>query len=108
MAEMSEEKKQFLGQAQVYQQQLQGIMTQKEALKMQATELKKAVDEIDKTKETEVYKISGPILIKSKKAEVKKDLQGKETLLKAQVDTLEKTEKRIKEKLEELHGKLVK
>lgn len=102
----SEQEKQILGQAQTYQQQLQGIMGQKENMKLQSLEIGKAVEELGKTKETDVYKISGPILLKSKKADVLKELKEKQEFLSAQLKTLEKSEERLKSKLEELKGKL--
>jgi len=105
---MTEKAKELLGQAQTYQQQLQVLLAQKEAITMQLIELKKALEELGKTKETEVYRISGPILIRAKKTDVKKDLQDKEKIMDTRVKTIETNEKRIKDKLDELRQDLTK
>lgn len=103
---MSDEVQKLLEQAQVYQQQMQGVITQKEALNMQLMEITKALEELEKSKETEVYKLAGPVLIKTKKAEAEKELNEKKDTIGLRVKTLEKSETRLKEKVEELRKKL--
>jgi prefoldin beta subunit len=105
MAE-NERIQQLLNQAQLYQQQVQNILAQKETLNIQLIEIGKALEELGKTREADVYKIAGPILIKSKKADVKKDLKEKEDTIRNRLKTLESGEKRIREKIEELRGKI--
>lgn len=103
---MSDEIQHLLEQAQVYQQQIQGVITQKETLKMQVMEIDKALEELGKSKETEVYKLSGPVLIKTKKSDAEKDLKEKKETVDLRVKSLEKSEARLKEKIEELRKKL--
>jgi len=105
---VSEQAQQLLGQAQIYQQQMQGILTQKEMLSAQLMEIEKALDELGKTKETQVYRISGPILIKSSKNEVKKELEEKKEMMGLRIKSLEKSEKKVKEKIGVLRDKLSK
>ncbi|GEM_PF-759313 len=100
------ETQQLLEQAQTYQQQMQGIIAQKEAMKMQLLEMNKALEELGKSKETEVYRLSGPVLIKEKKTAVEKDLKENVEALEARQKAMEKSEARIKEKIEELRKKL--
>ncbi|UCD07017.1 MAG: prefoldin subunit beta [Candidatus Aenigmatarchaeota archaeon] len=106
MAEESKQVQQLLNQAQLYQQQIQNILAQKETLNIQLIEIGKALEELEKTKEGEVYKIAGPILIKSKKADAKKDLKEKEDAIRTRLKTMESGEKRIREKIEDLREKL--
>lgn len=107
MADDSKQIQQLLNQAQLYQQQMQGIMAQKENMNVQLIEISKALEELEKTKtDEEVYKIAGPILIKSKKAEVKKELKEKEDIIRARLKTMESGEKRIKDKIEDLRDKI--
>jgi prefoldin beta subunit len=104
-----EQAQQLLGQAQVYQQQMQSIMAQKETLKIQQMEIKKALEEITKAAASEhVYKASGPILIKSTKEDVKKELSEKDEFITTRLQTLDRSEKKVKEKIEELREKLSK
>lgn len=99
---------QLLEQAQLFQQQMQGIAAQREALNMQLIEINKSMEELEKTKEKEIYKISGPILIKQGTEEVKKDLDEKKQLIGLRIKTLEKSEQKLAEKLEELREKAIK
>ena len=87
---------------------MQGIAVQKETLHLQLAEISSALDELDKTKETDVYKISGPLLIKTEKSDVKKDLEEKKELIDVKVKTLEKSEQKIKVKIDELRERLTK
>ena len=88
------------------QQHLQGIMTQRESTGMQILEIKKALEELDKTDQKEVYKVAGPILIRASKTDVKKDLKDKEEILNVRLKSLEKEEKRIKIKIDEIKEQL--
>lgn len=107
MTKDSEQVQQLLNQAQLYQQQIQNILAQKESLNVQLIEVTKAAEELEKVKAgEEVYKIAGPILIKSKKAEVMKDLKEKEDIIRTRLKTIETGEKRIKGKIEELREKI--
>lgn len=103
-----EQAQQMLAQAQIYQQQMQSIITQKETLRLQQAEIKKAIEEMDKTQEKHVYKASGPILIKASKDDVKKELSEKSELIATRLQTLERSEKKVREKIDELREKLSK
>ena len=105
---VSQKAQNTLAEAQAYQQQVQGLMLQKENITLQLSEIKKALEELGKTTESEIFKMSGPILIKSTKNSVKKELAEKESLLSLRMKTLEKTEKNAREKLLELKDKLSK
>ena len=106
MAEDSKQVQQLLNQAQLYQQQIQNIMAQKETLNIQLIEIGKALEELEKTTEGEVYKIAGPILIKSKRVEVRKELKEREDAIRTRLKTMESGEKRIRERIEALRDKL--
>ena len=105
---MEENQQQLLQSASVLQQQLQNIMAQKEAMGIQVLEIKKALDELSKTTEKDVFKIAGPILIKSGKADVIKELTEKDETFGMRLKSMEKEEKRVKLRIEELREKLVK
>lgn len=105
---VSEQAKQLLGQAQLYQQQMQGIIAQKKALDLQVMEIKKTLEELEKVKETEVYKISGPIMIKVKKSDVKKELSENLDMISTRVNALDRGEKKAKTRIEEIRDKIAK
>ncbi len=105
---MEANQQQLLQSAAILQQQLQNIMAQKEAIGIQVLEMKKALEELEKSKEKEVYKIAGPILIKSPKTGVLKELRERDEIFNLRLKSLEKEEKRTKLKIEELRETLVK
>jgi prefoldin beta subunit len=103
---VSQQMQQILEQAQLYQQQLQSIVAQKENLRLQLMEIEKALEELSKTKETTVYKITGPLLVKAKTTEVKKELEDKQKFINFKIKTLEDSEKRVQKRLDEIKTKL--
>ena len=103
---MNKEAEQLLGQAQIYQQQIQNIMAQKSAMSMELSDIKKALEEIEKTSEKHVYKLSGPLLIKTDTKDVKKELTEREEIISMRVKTYEKQEEKLKEKIEGLRSKI--
>jgi prefoldin beta subunit len=104
---MENEKQQLLQSTAILQQQLQNVLAQKEAVGIQVLEIKKALEELEDSKEKEVYKIAGPILIKSQKASVLKDLKERDEAFGLRLKSIEKEEKRVKLRIEELREKLV-
>ena len=103
---VSEEEKKLVGEFQVYQQQLQAILLQKENLRLQTIEMEKALEELDTSKGKKAYKIAGPIMIEKDIAQLKKELSERKSDIELRVKTLEKTEGRITDKLKEIQPKL--
>ena len=62
---LTPEAQQILIEMQASQQQIQAVLMQKESLNLQNVEMDKALEEMKKTKEKEVFKIVGPVLIKA-------------------------------------------
>ncbi len=101
------EAQQLIMQMQAFQQQYQTLNIQREALSMQKIESEKALDELKKAKDKEeVFKIVGPVLVKSTKSELVKELGEKKETGELRLKSLEKQEERIREKLEEIQKKL--
>lgn len=86
---------------QIHTQQLQNILVQKQTLTMQTKEIEKALEELKK-QDDDVYKSLGPIVIKAKKEEIIKELEEGKEDIDLKIKTLEKQEKRIKDKINEL------
>ncbi len=104
----SEQAQQLIGQAQAYQQQLQNVMMQREALKVQLQEIDNAREELAKVNAGQVYKMAGPVLIKAEAAEVAKELNDRKELLEVRMKALEKGEKKIQEKVDEIRSRITK
>ena len=89
------------------QQSLQGVMSQKQQLDMQLTEVEQASEELGKLDEKAVvYKSIGALLVKAEKGKVSTELTDQKELLKMRVDVLAKQEERLKTQVKELQGKL--
>ena len=101
----SEQAQQLLGQAQLYQQQMQNIVMQKEALKLQVQEIDTAREEVSKSSGP-IYKITGPVLLKTTAADAEKEMKEKRELIDLRLRTLEKGEKKVQEKIEEIRTKI--
>lgn len=106
MPEISEETKNLIVQFQNYQQQLQNILIQKETLKLQNLEIDKALEELEKTKQTTAYKITGQIMISKPVSELKKEMQELKEAADIKIKSFEKMEEKINNKLNELQTKL--
>lgn len=104
--EISEQTQQLIAEFQARQQHVQLIITQLEAMKMQLIETEESLEELAKTNEECVYKSVGTILIKTEKEDAQKDLNERKDLLSLRIQTLEKEERKIKEKLKELQQKI--
>ena len=89
------------------QQNLQGVMAQKQQLTLQLTETENAVKELEKlTDDAVVYKSIGALLVKAEKAKVSTELTERKDLVKMRVDVLAKQEERLKTQVKELQDKL--
>ncbi len=96
-----------LKQIQMFQQQLQILANQKYQIIIELKEVETALEHIDKLKEkTETYYLIGKLLVKKSKEDIVKELKDKKNTLELRIKALEKQESRLREKLDELRGKL--
>jgi len=105
MNELSPQQKHAITQANIYQQQLQIMMSQRQQIELQIKEAELAIEELGKEKETFVFKAIGPALIKKKKEEVVEDLKETITKLNTRLKTLQSQEKKLSNKIRELSSK---
>lgn len=109
MVKIPQEAQESLIKMQTFQQQMQAIASQKESLKFQKLEAQRAIDELKDVKDSdEVFKAVGPILIKSKKSDLEKDLKEKIETADVRLKTLEKQENEIKEEIKKVQEELQK
>jgi prefoldin beta subunit len=100
------EAQQVLMDLQACQQQMQTVLIQKESLNIQNMEIDKALDELKKVKKEDVFKAVGPILIKSDKAKLEKELEERKETFDLRLKSLQKQENRLKERMEQGQEKL--
>ena len=87
MVELNESK--IVEQFQLYKQQYQAVMIQKEQMRLQQLETEKSLEELEASKNEKAYKITGPIMIKKDVEDLKKELKER------QEDRLKKTQQEV-------------
>lgn len=104
---MSPAAQQAIIQLQTLQQQENALAMQKEGLTIQKMELDKALEELKKTADKEdVYKAVGPVLIKSSKTAMMKELSEKKETAELRLKAIEKQDAKIHEKVKEIQESL--
>lgn len=99
--------KEQLSRLQQLQQNLQAIMMQKQQVEIEIVETDKALEELKKIgTQDPVYKSAGPILIKSQKEDLIRELGEKKELSNTRVMVLAKQETRVKDNLKEVENKI--
>jgi len=89
------------------QQTLQGVLTQKQQLELELTEVEQTLDELEKlTDKATIYKSIGSLLVKSEKGTVTTDLEERKELLDMRINVLGKQEERLRSQVKELQTKL--
>ena len=89
------------------QQTLQGVLTQKQQLELELTEVEQALSELEKLADTAViYKSVGSLLVKSEKAKVTTELNERKELLNMRINVLGKQEERLRTQVKDLQEKL--
>ncbi|MBI2142433.1 prefoldin subunit beta [Candidatus Woesearchaeota archaeon] len=92
-------------QLQLFEQNLQGMMLQKQSVEMQLFEVGSALAEMEKAES--VYRIIGNVMVSAKKEDVKADLEAKRETAGLRIQTIEKQEKLIRERASKLQKEVL-
>ncbi len=103
---MSPQQRYALTQVNIYQQQMQVLISQRQQIELQLKELEVAREELEKEQVDEVFKAIGPALIKKKKADVLRDLEEAKQKLETRIASIKSQEKKLNDKIKELSAKL--
>jgi prefoldin beta subunit len=99
--------KEQLSRLQQLQQNLQAVMMQKQQVELEIVETDRALEELRKIEgDNAVYKGAGPLLIKTNKDDVLKELEERKELSNTRLTVLGKQEIRIKDNLKEVENKI--
>lgn len=93
-------------QFQQFQQELQNILYQKDAMRMHLQEIESSLKEISSAK-SDVFKAVGAVLIKADADTLKKELADQAEMVEVRLKTIEKQEKIVREKLVSMQNKLI-
>lgn len=89
------------------QQTLQAVLTQKQQLELELTDVEQALSELEKlTDAAIIYKSIGSLLVKAKKGKVTTELNERKDLLNMRVNVLGKQEERLRTQAKDLQTKL--
>lgn len=106
--DIDKETEKQIQELQILEQNLQGILMQKQSLNLELTEVENAISELSKAKDKEVYKIVGQIMIKSNKEDLESDLKEKKDLASVRAKSLDKQEEGLTKDAESLREKVLK
>ena len=89
------------------QQTLQTVLTQKQQVDMEKTEVEQTVAELEKTADDAVvYKATGSLLIKAEKVKITEELAEKKEMLNTRSAVLARQEERLRSQAKEAQAKL--
>ncbi len=89
------------------QQTLQAVLTQKQQLELELTEVEQALGELEKmTDDAVIYKSVGSLLVKSERPKVTSELNERKDLLNMRITVLRKQEERLRSQIKELQTRL--
>lgn len=89
------------------QQTLQAVLTQKQQLELELTEVEQALSELEKmTDNAIIYKSIGSLLVKSERPKITSELNERKELLNMRINVLGKQEERLRSQIKDLQTKL--
>lgn len=77
---------------------LQQFLAQKQALQIELNEIINALNELENSDE-EVYRVLGPVMVKSEKSRLRPELEERKKLLDSRISSVEKQEELITKKI---------
>lgn len=99
------EAEQQIQQLTLLEQNLQNFALQKQGFQIQLLEVESALKELEKS--PEAYKIVANIMVKSNTEELKKELTEKKETIELRISTMEKQEKKLREKAQKLQEEVL-
>ena len=105
--DIDKETQQKIQELQGYEQNLQGMLMQKQAFQMELSETENALTEISASND-DVFKIVGNIMIKTSKEKTEQNLKKKQELLSLRLKSIESQETDITKQVEELRAEVMK
>jgi len=89
------------------QQTLQSVLTQKQQVEIELTEIEQALSELQNmTDDSVIYKAMGTLLVKTERPKITTELNERKELLNTRATVLGKQEERLRSQLKDLQAKL--
>lgn len=103
---MDKETESKIQQLQMFEQNMQHILMQKQTVQSQQIEVENALSELE-TSKGETFKIIGPIMVQADKEKLKSDLNSKKEVIELKIKNFEKQETQLKEKSSKLQAEVM-
>jgi len=107
MQKLNQETQEKIQQLQIFEQNIQNLLLQKQAFQFELNETENAIEEVKKAGE-EVYKMIGQVMLKASKPEIEKELSQKKDILGLRIKSIEKQEANLKEEAEKIRQEVMK
>ncbi len=107
MEKEDKELEEKIKELQLFEQNLNTILFQKQAFQLEQNEVASALEELKESK-GDVFKIIGSVMIKTEKEKLKKELEEKQDLIELRLKNIEKQESVLKKRAEELRKSVLK
>ena len=104
---MDKETEEKVKELQLLEQNLSNLMYQKQTFQLELNEVTSASSELSESN-GDVFKIIGNVMIKSDKGKLKKELDEKMQIIELRVKNIDKQEKSIRGRVEELRKEVLK
>ena len=98
---IDKETQEKIKELQLYEQNLNNLMMQKQAFQVELNETENALTEINKSKD-EIFKLIGNIMVKSDKEQIEKELKKRRDMIDLRLRSIEKQEEPVQKQLDEL------
>lgn len=103
--DISKEAEKTIEELHMLEQHLQRFLAQKQMIQVELEEINNALSEIEKTKD-DVYKILSGVMLKTDRNSLKRELDEKKKLFELRINSIEKQEKILEEKVNKLRDKI--
>lgn len=107
MEKISKDTQEKIQQLQILEQNLQNLSLQNQAFQFELNETESALSEVEKAKD-DIYKLTGQIMLKASKEDLKKELGQKKDIITLRVKAIEKQEKHLKEEADKIRQEVMK
>jgi prefoldin beta subunit len=105
--DLDKETQQKIQELQSLEQNLHGLLMQKQAFQMELSESESALAEVSDSKE-DVFKLVGQVMIKTDKEKIVEELKKKQELLSLRLKAIESQESSLTKQAEELRDEVTK
>ncbi len=105
---MDAQQQKKLEELQLIEHNLQQLAVQKQLFQLEIKETLDALEEVKKSKQGDVFKVVGSVMVKANKEQLEKELKEKHELLELRIKSIEKQEEVLKEKALKLREEILK